>query len=361
LAFAHYALARVMCDRRRFGEAAEALKQAIEADSSQANFFSLLGAIRMEQRSWPSALEAANKALELDPQHPQATNIRAMALVQLGRRQEAAATLGDALARDPDNAVTHANQGWALLHRGEHRKAMEHFREALRLDPNSQWARSGIVEALKARNIIYRWLLMYFLWMNRLRGRAQWMIILGAYFGYRFALATLRTNPQLGPVLWPLVIGYAVFAVMTWFAVPLMNLLLRLHPFGRYALSRDQTLCSNWMGILLMLAGILLIVGLARSEERYATASIFTALMVIPICVLFACEKGWPRNLIIVATILLAGLGTAAVLLAFTAQNYPYLSDPRVALSGHLVTIFVYGLIATQLGSVALIKTRVRR
>ena len=61
-----------------------------------------------------------------------------------------------------------------VLHQAQPKAALEHFREALRLDPNLQYAQAGIVEALKARNPIYRWMLGYFLWMGRLSDRAKW-------------------------------------------------------------------------------------------------------------------------------------------------------------------------------------------
>ena len=69
--------------------------------------------------------------------------------------------------------------GWTLLHDGDPRKAMGHFREALRLDPGMEWARAGIVEAMKARSLIYRIFLSYFLFMNRLSGNAQWATVCG--------------------------------------------------------------------------------------------------------------------------------------------------------------------------------------
>ena len=56
----------------------------------------------------------------------------------------------EALGRNPENAHTNANQGWSLLHGGQPGKALEHFREALRLDPDLEFARAGMVEALKA-------------------------------------------------------------------------------------------------------------------------------------------------------------------------------------------------------------------
>ncbi|MDB5311521.1 MAG: tetratricopeptide repeat protein [Gemmataceae bacterium] len=46
--------------------------------------------------------------------------------------------------------------GWALLHARQPAEALTHFREALRLDPTNEWARDGLIEALKARYWVYR-------------------------------------------------------------------------------------------------------------------------------------------------------------------------------------------------------------
>src|SRR5262249_35174190 len=159
--------------------------------------------------------------------------LRAIAMVKLGRRAEAGATIDAALARNPDNALTHANQGWTLLEKGKPKQALEHFREALRLDPENEWARQGIVEALQARNVIYAVMLKYFLWMSRFSNRAQWGIILGAYFGNRLLSALAHSNPDLAPWILPLRILYVCFALMTWMASPFFNLLLRINRFGR--------------------------------------------------------------------------------------------------------------------------------
>src|SRR5262249_42944875 len=153
----------------------------------------------------------------------------------LGDRAAAAQTMGQAIARRPDDALTHANQGWALLHAGDAKQALVHFREALRLEPNQGWARAGIVEALKARNFLYRWLLAYFLWMARLPTGARWALVLGALFAQQFAADLAKGSPLLAPILWPLVYAYFVFVVLTWLAYPLFNLLLRFDRFGRYA------------------------------------------------------------------------------------------------------------------------------
>src|SRR5206468_3894993 len=147
---------------------------------------------------------AAEQGLQLDPEHVGCANLRAMAMVKLGRKAEAGATIDAALAKNPDNALTHANQGWTLLEKGDAKKALEHFCEALRLDPENAWARHGIVEALKARNLIYAVMLKYFLWMSKLSRQAQWAIILIGYFGNQMLGSMARTNPRLAPWVLPL-------------------------------------------------------------------------------------------------------------------------------------------------------------
>ncbi len=67
------------------------------------------------------------------------------------------------------------------MHQGDHKQALEHFREALRLKPDMEWARNGMVEALKARYFLYRLMLRYYLWMSRFTRRGQWGMIIGLW------------------------------------------------------------------------------------------------------------------------------------------------------------------------------------
>ena len=213
--FAHYALGKVFYDRDHFPEALHHINEAVRLDSSNPQNFALLAAIQFDQRRWKESLDAAERGLQLDAEHVGCTNLRAMALVKLGRKHEAGTTIDAALARNPDNSVTHANQGWTLLESGDHKKALEHFREALRLDPESEWARQGIIESLKAKHLIYSLMLRYFLWMSKLSQKAQWGIILGAYFGNRILSGVSKSNPELAPWILPIKILYLVFAILT--------------------------------------------------------------------------------------------------------------------------------------------------
>ena len=369
LPFAHYARAQVLYGRNRHAEAADAVHEAIRLDARDPGFWALLAAVRFEQQRWADALQAAEEGLKVDPEHAGCTNLRAMALVKLGRRAEAGAAIGAALARDPQNAVTHANQGWAMLHRGDAKHALEHFREALRIDPELEWARAGMVEALKARHVVYRWMLMWFLWMARLGAGAQWAIILGGYVGYQVLGKLARSNPDLRPWVLPLMIAYVVFAVMTWLAVPLFDLLLRLNRFGRLLLTRRQTIASNTVGLLLLATVAALATGLARGEERWLLLAIATGLLMLPVSGAFRLPDGWPTVVMAVACGVLALLGLGGVALIFaapdpgaataaTAASRPH---PLDALGGGLFRLFTYGILISQIGYNYLRSVQVQR
>src|SRR4051812_17815261 len=184
-AYFHYVHGFVLHRVDRDAEALEAAREALRLAPDEADYFSLVAAIELARRNWSLALEAAEQALALNPEHVNAANLRAMALVRLGRKEEATATVDHALHRAPENAFSHANQGWNCLHRNDPRRAQDHFREALRLDPGLDYAREGMLEALKARNPIYRGMLAYFLWIGSLSGKYQWAFIIGIFFGGR--------------------------------------------------------------------------------------------------------------------------------------------------------------------------------
>lgn len=347
VSFTHYALAYILYHRDQLAEAEAAIERALELAPWETDYYSLLASIRFDQRRWPEALEATERGLELDAEHGGCTNLRAMALVKLGRRAEAGAALGDALSRDPEDALTHANQGWTLLEQRQPDKALEHFREALRLDPNLEWAREGIVEALKARNLVYRQMLRYFLWMRRLSGRAQWGILLGLLIAQQ-VLSSKAIPPALAPLstvfFWCLI----AFVVLTWTADPLFNLLLRVNPLGRLALSQKQIWASNCVGGCLLLALVALVGWAASGDFRFASTALVSACLILPVAASFKCPPGWPRLVMAGYTILLAALGFGAN--AFAAFG-PYLPDHirlvLMLLSVPMLYLFFVGTVAS--------------
>jgi tetratricopeptide (TPR) repeat protein len=345
MAYGHYVRAMALFNRNRHDEAEKAALEAVRLQPEDPDYHGMVGQIRFARREWQPALEAAEKGLEQDPEHVVCNNLRAMALVKLGRNAEAGATMAATLARDPENAFSHANLGWTLLHEGDRQKALEHFREALRLDPELDFAKAGIVEALKSKNIVYALMLRYFLWMGRLSRRAQWAIVLGLLFGNRALHSLADRNPALEPWVQPVFILYIAFAVMTWIASPLFNLLLRLNRFGRYALSRDQIVASNWIGALAVPALVGLVVWLCTDSVLAWVVMATFGLLLLPVSAVFNCERGWPRWMMICYTIGLAVVGVAWAPLAMARVG----GVAALAFQAFIVGSFLSGFVANAL------------
>jgi len=346
-AFPHYALARVLSTRNREDEATVAIQEAIRLEPTDADYHGMLAGIEFDRRQWQASLNAAETGLQFDPEHTTCNNLRAMALVKLGRKSEAGATIERTLARNPDDAFSHANQGWTLLEQGRRKEAMNHFRESLRLDPANDWARSGLVEALKAGNPLYAVMLKYFLWMQKLSDRARWGIIVGGYFANRLMGGLARSNPDLAPWLLPFRILYVVFAVFTWLAHPIFNLMLFLHPIGRHALDREQRAQATWVGLCLGLAisSLGLWFGSGRNAAYIIPALVF-GLLAIPTAAIFGCQKGWPRVTMLAITLGLAAAGlTATGIMGF--MDVPK-NSPLAALGGGSFGLFLIGVFISQ-------------
>lgn len=309
--YAHYMAALACLDADQPAEARAAARRALELDPDDPDYHSLLGWMDIGEKRWADALANAERGLSLDPEHVQSANVRAQALVKLGRGAEAGATLGTALAREPESDLTHANMGWTLLESGDHRKALEHFREALRLDPTSEWAREGIVEAMKARNPIYRGMLRYFFWMGKLQAKAQWALILGAVIGVRFLRSAAKGNPTLEPVAAAISVLYLVFMAATWLAKPLFDLILRLDAFGRLCLSEDQIKGSNLLGATLLAALGLALAGWFLPSGLLLTAALGCLALCLPVSGIYQARIPARRRVhaAIAGGLALAGLG----------------------------------------------------
>ena len=339
--FVHYAEARVHLEAERWNEAQAAAEQAIRLDPDDPNQYVVLAAAHLGRRRWSEALAAADEALEIDSDHTGAANLRATALTYLGRKDEAGAALHGALARDPENSHTHANQGWTLLHRGDRAAALNHFREALRLDPESDWAREGLVEALKARNPLYAAMLRYFLWMDRLPVRTRWIVLLGGYFGFRVAREVSRTNPGLDPLLTPLMLAYMAFVLFSWTAPQIFNAVLLASRDGRYVLSPEQRRSGGWMAAG-MAAAVAMTAGLLLTGTGWmmAGALMFGALL-IPLAATFRGPRGRPTKVMSAVTLGLYVAATASLVMEVSGRE-----DPASA----LFAIVLIGVVATTWG-----------
>lgn len=357
------ALARSLIERNRTKEARVAIEEALRLEPDNANSWATLAHVHLRERHWRDALDAANRGLTIEPDHTACTNLRAQSLVQLGDRSAAAATMDVALALNPDDAWTHANKGWALLHANDPKKAMEHFREALRLDPTDEWSKAGIVEAMQARNFIYRYLLQYFLWAGRLPASWQWGLMIGGFFGNRLLNQLADNVPALRPFVYPIIGIYVCFAMMTWLGPSFFNLLLRFDRFGRHALSNDQRWGANLLALGLLPPLVLCIIGAITWNLLPFVSALFWFLTLMPASVIFRCDKGWPRDVMAAATGVLVLLDLVATLPVIWVIGVKLDATAIQLLEGLAVLAmqtFFYGFLGLQFLAAYLVQQRVR-
>lgn len=289
--YSHFIMGQVMYHRNRFAEAKTAATQAVQLNPYDADFFSLLSAIDLEQKNWKDGLAYAEQGLEVEPDHVRCLNLRAVALTKMGRTEEAGQGMDVALQNEPDNSHSHANQGWTRLHQGNPKEALVHFKEALRLDPDSEFARAGTLEAMKARNFIYRWLLKWFLFMATLPPKVQMLLVLGLVFGQGIVVSIAKAVPALEPVLPFLIFGYLGFVWMSWCGPMLFNLVLRFDSFGRMVLSPKERTQSTIVGIYLLVAAGWVCAGIVTGQLGFALQAIPFALALIPLNGTFAANS----------------------------------------------------------------------
>jgi tetratricopeptide (TPR) repeat protein len=313
--FIFYVLARVQFYNQQINEALDTVQQGRNIDPEDPDFFMLEAQIYFHQSKWEEALAAAVAGMELDPENVHLVNLRAQALVKLNRKSEAAETLDYALRKAPENSYAHANKGWVSIEKDNYDEAVNSFKEALRLDASNEYAKHGLKEAIKGKNILYRGVLKYFLWMGKLAEKGQWAVVIGAYIAYRLVLKLAEAYPSIAPLLYPVIIFYVIFAFSTWIARPISNLFLRFHPLGKLALTDDEILASNVSGILVLSAISFLITYYFTDVVLFLLLGAFLGLMLIPMGGVFGVEKGSKarRHLMIYSAVLaVVGIGFIA-------------------------------------------------
>ncbi|MGL5880673.1 MAG: tetratricopeptide repeat protein [Xenococcaceae cyanobacterium] len=202
----HYNLAKILYIQKQLKLAKKAVQEAILLDPEIADNFALLSVIQLAQGDRDRALSSAEQGLSLDAEHVLCLNLRAMALLRLRRYQEAQTTLDAVIFQDPENPAAYAIKGWVYLYCRNRDLAERCFRESLRLDPEQEQARTGIVEALKLKYSLYKFV-----------------------FNYRIFSRQINVFPRIAFV--------GIFVVLS-----LLNWLFLLVPFSMLLLEMVQTL-----------------------------------------------------------------------------------------------------------------------
>jgi Flp pilus assembly protein TadD len=326
-----YLQARIAFIKNQFNEAVRAISGAVAINPHHADYFAMWSQILLYKKDFEGALRKAEEGLAINPEDEACLNLRSHALFSLGKKEEAFSDLHEALEHNPENAYTHANLGWKWLEAGNHRKALEHFRESLKIDPNNDWARNGMVQAMKARYWLYRQFLNYAFFMGRQKARTQWVIIIAI-----FILTQIASR-----VFFPVYVLLALMAISTWLITPVSNLFLRLNPYGRYALSREQTQVSNIVGILLSVALLAAAAFWFTDIPGLLALCICAGVMLLPSAGLYMPEGKKNRNIVKWYTLGLAALGVLGVGVAFMVKD-----AFNIFVTVMLIGVFLYQFLA---------------
>jgi tetratricopeptide (TPR) repeat protein len=313
---AHYALSVASNENRRHGHAVTAANETIRLAPMATLGYQALASAWASQRRWREALAAADAGLRLDPEDKDLLRIRGIVLAQTGRRADAAATFEGALRLDPTDPGLLVGQGLAHLHENRPVDAVEVFREALRIDPTNDAAREGLVEALKARNPIYGAMLSVALAVSRLGTKGAVALIVG-WLVFQNIVRRLLDDPAVRPFA---LIVVGMYAFVVWFscaASSVFDLLLRLDPIGRHALSSEQIREANATGLLIVVG---VAAGVGAILTGLATPLVYLAVvalgLVIPLSNVYLVRPGKARLALAAYVFVAATVGLTAVLLA---------------------------------------------
>ena len=271
---AFMARAHSLLGLERTDDALAAASEAVRLDPDDADTHQLVAVIYAAKADWPAARVNAERALAIEPESKVALGIRASALAFESGDSEWREAAGKTLAAAPHDAVAHTLTGVAHLYGGSERDAVDHFREALRIDPDDEAAQAGLAAAMKASHPLFRPMFRFFMWQERIgTGPMIALWIVGGFVarGIWHGVGGVAGGIAIG--LW---LG---FIALTWLAVPIANLLLRLSSVGRAILPKEEKRSSTLFALLI--AGALLSVPLVLLDGGFmevALVLVFLAL-----------------------------------------------------------------------------------
>lgn len=295
----YFLLSQLYLHKEDDKEALISIDKAIEIDPYDENYFGQKSYIYLYQKKYAEALDFANEGLRINAKSAFCLNARTTALTKLNRKDEVTDIIGDLLNDNPEDAYSHANAGWSYLENNNTEKALTHFKEALQLNPNLEYARNGMLTAVKSKNKIYNWYLRYAFWMGNKSQKNQWIFIIGIYLIYRISIKVLSSTGMTYLAI-PLIIAYLLFALGSWIMEPLSNMLLLFDKFGKFLLNKRESLTGQVMFSLLAASLLMFICSLVISTNVFLLLSLTFLAAILPLTRGFSSEKQNPRLINIV-------------------------------------------------------------
>lgn len=269
-----------------------------------------LAQLMLARERYREGLEFAERALAVAPDDVEALTAAGTLRSRMGRHAEAEADFARALARAPDDPTVHGNAGWAALRRGDNAAALRHFRASLQREPGDPRTQNGLLEALRARNAVYRAFLRVALRLFWVHPHLKWVAIAAAVIGVAYAAVLDLPRPMV-LALQAAIIAAAVF---TWTARPLADLLMLSDPAGRAVLDPAQKVAAVGVPALVAAAAALGLAWAVGAPGAVGMGAILAVLFTVPLTVATRVAPGPWRRVLAGYTLLLAVPATLAVL-----------------------------------------------
>jgi tetratricopeptide (TPR) repeat protein len=310
---AHVVLGFVHLAHGKSKLAVEAAEEALAIDPDDVRGHVLQSRAQLGAgRPW-HAMRAARAALALAPDDDDHHLLHALSLQAAGDVAGALSATQRGLALAPDDAELHTVRGELLLADGRAEAAVGAFRTALRNDAQSESARAGLLEALRARHPAYRPALALRLGaVQLLRRRGGWRIVAICYVAC-LAIALLAGGFGSLRSVRPTLIGTVVAVLLV--PVEVGNTLLLAHPFGRQALQRREKFFALLTTALLLLTIVVAAVGAATGRSSLRQPTIQLAVSTLFAAALhFAIDHSTIRRQTWILLAIMAAIAAALVL-----------------------------------------------
>lgn len=317
--FALYVMSAAYMDQNDPKNAEKSVLQAIAFDPHVARYYGLHANIKLMTRDFKEAKSISEQGLEVDPENLLCRNVLSTALLKLGNKSESFNTIESALKMDPNNPMTHTNYGWGELEKGSHKKALEHFKEALSKNPENEYARAGMLEALKAKFFLYRLFMRYYFFMANLKPGVQWVVILALVL-IQQALGSSALEGYAF-IFQPLSYLLIFFAVSTWVVHPVFNFFMSINSYAKYLLTQDDKNTSIGVGICFGIFALSLIGWAVTQMDGFVAGALVGYTLILPVGKILASATTWVRGVIAFYSLIAAALGSLFIVDSFGEQG----------------------------------------
>jgi tetratricopeptide (TPR) repeat protein len=304
-------------------EALTLLDRALERVPECDSFHSYRGAVCLSLRRLDDALASVDRALEIDANDAYSLEVRIRVLRALLRDSEALVATRAALALRPESAKLLQHLGELALLANDPSAAGPAFRAVLQQDPSRLDAKTGLVDALRAKSGVYRALTTFLTWSERQGAvfkRKPVKFAIFTYFGVALLVAIVLSKADWTWILFlPFVVAiplaflwFGLYAIAQ-FALPAFLVPVMFDAVGKHALA--DSLGAFWKRATRSKAKYVVIAFLGGLGMRWPVFQVPLAL-VLPLLPTFRLRSGPARKTLTV----LAALPISVVLGALLAK-----------------------------------------